>query len=209
MARGRKSSDNKEEGVLRLIEYEPKIMEDKNAPNILIDNYVGVSIDKDGNWELFQVKQTTVSEDNIKSTTNVYEDKYKIGDTYQEWVSMGKYLGSYESAVEYYSNLKFNNEVSKLKYCIDIKELVKIRKDIHDGLNNFMIKNTIPEVAKQINNVTKDVYEISNKVKELKPIINEAELESNKTIELAKEKRKIIVQEMPKEKKHRLKLEEN
>ena len=59
---------------------------------------------------MFQIKQTTVTEDNIKSTKTTYGDKYVIGDTYQEWISMGKYLNSYEKAVEYYSNLKFNNE---------------------------------------------------------------------------------------------------
>ena len=205
MARGRKANkDSVEEvGILKLIKFDPNIIEEKRNQNILLDEFVSVSVDVNGNWELFQIKQTTVTEDNIKSTINVYEDKYIIGDTYQEWISMGKFLGSYESAVEYYSNLKFNNEVSQLKYCTDVKELVKIRQRIHDDLNNFMIKNTVPEVAKQISKATKELHEITTLANEMKILTSEATNVCNNTITLMKEKTKIIVENMPKQKKHK------
>lgn len=203
MARGRKvNKDNVEEvGILKLIKYNPDIIEEKRNQNLLLDEYVSVCVDANGNWELYIINQTNVTADNIKSTTTVYKDKYKIGDTYQEWISMGKYLGSYESAVEYYSNLKFNNEVSQLRYCEDAKELTKIRQRIHDGLNNFMIKNTVPEVAKQINKATNELYEISKLAKEMKLLVSETTNVCNDTINLMKEKKKIIVENMPKHKK--------
>jgi hypothetical protein len=193
----------KEVGVLKLIKFDPAIIEEKRNQNILLDEFVSVSVDANGNWELYQIRQTTVSNENIKTTTKIYESKYKIGDTYQEWFSMGKYLRSFESAVEYYSNLKFNNEVSQLRYCADVKELVKIRQRIYDDLNNFMIKNAVPEVAKQISRATKELQEITKLANEMKLLTTEATNVCNSTISLMKEKNKIIVDAMPKQKKHR------
>ena len=152
---------------------------------------------------MFQIKQTTVTEDNIKSTKSVYGDKYSIGDTYQEWISMGKYLNSYEKAVEYYSNLKFNNEVSQLVYCNDIKKLVEIKQHIYDDLNKTMI-NTIPVVAKQISKATDELFEISKLANEMRLFIVETTNVCNEAVAFIKDKRKIVVENMPKQKKHKV-----
>lgn len=209
MARGRKSKNENVEkvGVLELIKFNPKIIEEKRNQNILLDEFVSISVDANGNWELYQIKQTTVSEENIKTTTKLYENKYKLGDTYQEWFSMGKYFGSPEGAIEHYSNLKFNNEVSQLQYCTDMKELVKIRQRIYDDLNNFMIKNTVPVVAKQVSKAFKELDEISKLASEVRLLTTETTNICNNTISVMKEKNKIIVDNMPKQKKHRIEVE--
>jgi len=209
MARGRKANNTKVEevGILKLIKFNPSIIEEKRNQNMLLDEFVSVSVDANGNWELYSIRQTTVSEENIKTTTKLYDNKYKIGDTYQEWVSMGKYFRSPESAVEHYSDLKFNNEVSQLRYCTDMKELVKIRQRIYDDLNNFMIKNTVPEVVKQISKVSNELHEITRLSNQVKISATEATSVCNNTIELMKEKNKIVVENMPKS-RHKIKEEE-
>ena len=210
MARGRKTNkDNSAEvGVLKLVKFNPLIIEEKRNQNILLDEFVSMSVDANGNWELFQIKQTVVTEENIKSTKTIYGEKYKLGDIFQEWYSMGKYLGSPETAIEYYSNLKFNNEVSQLRYCADMKELAKIRQNIHDGLNNFMIKNTVPDVVNQVGKAIRELQEITKLSNEVKLLISETSSLCSDTIIAIKEKNKIIVADMPKQKKHKI-VEEN
>jgi hypothetical protein len=91
MAKGRKNNTakNEETSLLKLIKFNQDIIEDNNkTPNVLLDDYVGIVFNECA-CELVQIKQTTVSEDNIKSTTNLFEDKYKIGDTFQQWITMG------------------------------------------------------------------------------------------------------------------------
>jgi hypothetical protein len=190
MARGRKpnTATNEDVGVFKFVEYNPEIMQDgSKTPNILIDNYVGVSIDED-NYELVKVKQTTVTEENIKSVTNVYEDKFKIGDTYQEWITMGKYLSSYERAVEYYSEKKFKNEASKLKYCTDISVLNKIRSDTRDTIYNFAVQNTIPQVVSELSDAVKTVQSLKPDIAQIKLLKQEAINECTKVIDVMKEK---------------------
>ena len=205
MARGRKAKKDNvvEVGILKLIKFDPSIIEEKRKQNFTLDEFVTTSVDINGNWELFQIKQTTVTEDNIKSTKTTYGDKYVIGDTYQEWISMGKYLNSYEKAVEYYSNLKFNNEVSQLVYCDDVKKLVEIKQRIYDDLNKTMI-NTIPVVAKQISKATDELYEISKLANEMRLLTTETTNVCNEAISFIKDKRKIVVENMPKQKKHKV-----
>ena len=191
MARGRKTKQQKqdESSLLKLVKYNPEIMEEgTKSPNILIDDYVGVCIDE-YNYELVKVKQTTVTEDNIRSTTNKYEDKYEVGNTYQEWCSMEKYLSSFEQAVETYADLKFREEESKLKYCKDMNILIEIRKKIYNDINKFLTKNTVPEVTKVISNTLKESQKAQLEVTELGKTIESAMKECDKLMQVVSEKR--------------------
>lgn len=188
-----KKKATEETGILNLIEYNPKIIENgSKTPNILIDNFVGVCIDE-YNYELVKIKQVTVTEDNIKSTTNSYEDKYTLGDTYQEWISMGKYLGDFIEAVEVYSQLKFKNETSKLKYCTDVSKLNNIRQAIHDDLHNYIQTNTVPEVAKQINAACKDLQTFNASIEKYRTLTSQVEKTCNELIGIVEEKRAKMV----------------
>lgn len=213
MARAAKKDkvSNARAGIFNFIQYDPELMEDEKgkAPKILIDDFVGIFIDED-NFELMKVKQVTVTEDNIKSATNTYGDKYGIGDTYQEWISMTKYLDSYESAVECYTKLMFKNDASALKYCTNISELIKIRQNIHDTIYKFMTTNTIPSVAKEMNNSIKELNSLNGDIQQIKGNIEKYKKYDTHIEELylgIKEKHKIIV-EVDKPKKYKTKPED-
>ena len=67
-----KRKTDSEKGILNLIKFDENIIEDgTKSPNIQIDEYAGITMDKNDNWELVKINQTTVTEDNIKSTTTV------------------------------------------------------------------------------------------------------------------------------------------
>ena len=213
MARGRKTKQQKqdESSLLKLVKYNPEIMEEgTKSPNILIDDYVGVCIDE-YNYELVKVKQTTVTEDNIRSTTNKYEDKYEVGDTYQEWCSMEKYLSSFEQAVETYADLKFREEESKLKYCKDMNILIEIRKKIYNDINKFLTKNIVPEVAKLISNTLDESQKAKLDMSKVDESIKSAMKECDGLIQVVSEKRAMMVSKGiidGKKIKHRIKKED-
>lgn len=204
-----KKKEVKEElGVFNFIEFNKDIIEDgSKTPSVLIDNYVGVCIDE-LNYELVRIKQVTVTEDNIKTATNLYGNKYKLGDTYQEWISMKRYLGDFVEAAETYSKMKFKEEVSKLKYCSDISVLNKIRQDIHDNLQAFMKTDTVPKIAFELNSSCKDLQSVKAEIKSTKEYCENAKKEIDKYLADVKESRKIIV-DFDKPKKYKVKLEED
>ena len=74
-------------------------------PNCLLDDCVGIVVDDNGNWELIKVKQVTVTNDNIKTTTKKYNNKYQLGNVFQEWVTMEKFPDSYVSAAQTYAKM--------------------------------------------------------------------------------------------------------
>lgn len=186
MARGKKVIDETT-GVIGLVEFNPEIMEDgSKTPHIPIDQYAGIYVDAD-NFELVKVKQTTVSEDNIKSVSNVYGEKYKIGDTFQEWISMGKYLSSPEMAVECYSNLRFKDEISKKRYR-EFEELTKIKREIKDDINRVLGEKVVPAMAYKIGEAYKELQVINKNIDEIHKVEAEALKECNYIINVAKEK---------------------
>ena len=213
MARGKKKVSTAEnEGVLQLVVYNEKIMENgTKKANIQIDDCVSIAIDE-YNYELMKVKETLVTTENIKSATNKYGDKYKIGDSYQEWITMDKYLHSYEEAFIVYSELKFKNEASKLLYCTDATVLNKIKQKIADDITKFMTANTVPEVVKQLDIATDELVKMNMKVKTLKALEKEAIMACNDIITIVKAKRaKMIASGIIQEKtvNHKMKLEED
>jgi hypothetical protein len=211
MAKAKKTetAEVQDSGILKLIGYDPSLIDDlKGCPNYMLDEYVSVFVDANGNHELHKIKQTTVSDTNIKTATNVYGDKYQIGDTYQEWVSMTKYLSSPLEAARCYAKLIQLNEISKLKYCKDIGKLVQIEEKINNALEKFAINETLPEVMKQVNTAYNTLRQYERDIEQYKQTRETITKEANELLALIKEKRSIIVDNLPKQKQHRIKLED-
>jgi hypothetical protein len=212
MARGKKLElvNGQDEGIFKFIKLNTDIIDDsKRIPNYHLDEYAAVCVDANENHELFKIKQVTVTSENIKSTTTQYGDKYKIGDTYQEWISMEKYLDSPLEAAKCYAKMIGNNEISKLAYCKDINKLVEISNKINKTLEEFAINYTVPEVTKQLSKAHDALINIQKEIKAYEDTKLQITSECNELLELIRNNRKIIVDNMPKEKKHRIKLEEN
>jgi hypothetical protein len=211
MPRGRKSEETNN-GVLNLIALDENLIEDNTkTPNIQIDDCGGISVDKNGNWELVKIDQTTVTEDNIKTATNSFGDKYTIGDTYQQWSSMGKYLDSYVSAVETYAKLRFLDEVSKLKYCRDISKLVEIQTEIKDSISKFAVENVVPQIVKDIGLSMNQLQSIKKDIAELQELKKTMIEDCNEFMNVVAEKRNTMIAKgiiEQKKTKHRIKEEE-
>lgn len=187
MARGKKKEVEEVKGVIGLVEFNPDIIEDgSKSPHVPIDKFSGICIDAD-NFELVCIKQTTVTEENIKSTTTKYENKFKIGDTYQEWITMGKYLNSIETAVECYIELRFKDEVSKKRYRT-YGELIEIKREIKADINKFMGENAIPIVATKLSLAYGELDKITKDIVELQKLKQAAMKECDFIINVAKEK---------------------
>jgi hypothetical protein len=214
MAKGRKNNTakNEETSLLKLIKFNQDIIEDNNkTPNVLLDDYVGIVFNECA-CELVQIKQTTVSEDNIKSTTNLFEDKYKIGDTFQQWITMGWYPTTYLSAVSLYSRLKFQDECSKLKYCRDIGKLIEIQKEINNTLLKFAELNAIPFLINKVSESFEELDSVVNSVEELKTKTKDTTATCDALSEAVKGKYATMVSKgllNPKEVMHRLALEKD
>lgn len=212
MAKSKKNAkvSNGDGGVLKLIKCDPDLLDDtKIKPNYQLDECVAVCVDANCNHELFKIKQTTVTEENIKSTINSYGDKYKLGDTYQEWVSMGRYTSNVIDAAKCYIKLVSVNEISKLKYCKDINKIVEINNNIRDTLEKFAVNETMPKVIKQLSVACDKLFELQDEIKIFEETKAQVRKETEDLLNLIRESRKIVVENMPKEKKRRLKLEEN
>lgn len=185
----RKKDNKQKETLMNLIEYNPDIMEDdKKKPNILLDNYMGICVDKNGNWELLKVKQIIVSDTNIRTTTNSYGDKYTTGDVFQEWVSMDKYPNSFESSVELYSKIDFMEKVSALEYCTDITELVKIKRDFNKRISEFLSTTTLPRVVGEVNTALSTFEKLQTDIDDLMKLKNKAIEDCENIINVISEK---------------------
>jgi hypothetical protein len=133
------------------------------------------------------------------------EDPNKVY-TYYRWDEL-KYDSELSGIFEIYLKVKrlnaFKGQRSK-----DIKELIKIEQDLYDFIHNKLdIKAN--EQFKQVCNLTDTVLYLKEQITAAKSVLNDY----NKLIADAdakfREGKQIIVDNMPKEKKHRLKLEED
>jgi hypothetical protein len=165
-----------------------------DIPFFLIDNTYGVSADKYG-FNLVERK---------KMTRAVKDDKGNItgGEIYYMW-QFSKSANEFEDTLIAYAKLTERKLMSKLVKCQDFRELVKIRLQIQRTINNSFKIDGINKDLLSACNTIQGHEELKIKIEEVNKLADTAEETFNNFIEDVKEKRKIIVQEMPKEKKHR------
>jgi hypothetical protein len=140
----------------------------------------------------------TGKEENGEDPTKVY--------TYYRWDEL-KYDSKLSGILDLYLKTnrlnKFKSQRTK-----DVRDLIKIEQDLADYIHKLLDVNE-NEQFKQVCNLTdtvmylkQQISEASKVLLEYKKLIRESEAEF-------KNGKKIIVENMPKEKKHRIKLEEN
>jgi hypothetical protein len=119
-----------------------------------------------------------------------------------------KSADSFEDGLIAYTKVTERKLMHQLVKCQDFRKLIAIRLQIQKTINNSFKLNGINSNLLDACNTIQGHEELKIKIDEVNKLANEAEEHFNNLIETIKEKRKIIVQEMPKEKKHRIKEEE-
>jgi hypothetical protein len=170
-----------------------------DIPFWLIDENYGVSADKYG-FNLVERKKMTRAVKNEKGDIT-------SGEIYYMW-QFCKSADSFEDGLIAYTKVTERKLMHQLVKCQDFRKLIAIRLQIQKTINNSFKLNGINSNLLDACNTIQGHEELKIKIDEVNKLANEAEEHFNNLIETIKEKRKIIVQEMPKEKKHRIKEEE-
>ena len=195
MARGKQSLKDKLNESL-IIKTDEEI---GDIPFWLIDENYGVSVDKYG-YSLVEKKEMT---------RGVKDDAGNIvgGETYYTW-QFCKSASSFEDGLLAYTRVTERKLMSKLVKCQDFRMLVAIRLQIQKTINNSFKINGINSELLDACNTIQGHEDLKIKIAEVNKLADDTTEQFNDLIDTIKEKRKIIVQEMPKEKKHKIK-EEN
>lgn len=176
-----------------------KTNDEENKPFWIIDETYGVSADNYG-YSLVERKEMV---------REIKDEKGEgVGaESYYSW-SFCKSANSFEDALLAYTRVTERKLMSKLVKCKDFRELVSIRLQIQKTINNSFKINGVNSELLDACNTIQGHEDLKIKLSEVNKLADEATKSFNELIESIKEKRKIIVQEMPKEKKHRIKEEE-
>lgn len=196
MARGRQSLKETIDPSKIIKTYE----ETGDIPFWLIDKNYGVSADKYG-FNLVERKEMTRA---VKDE----DGNVSGGEIYYAW-QFCKSAESFEDGLIAYTKVTECKLMGKLIKCQDFRKLVAIRLQILKTINESFKLDGINSNLLDACNTIQGHEELKIKLEEVNKLADDATKTFDNFIEMIKEKRKIIVQEMPKEKKHRLKLEEN
>jgi hypothetical protein len=169
-----------------------------DIPFWLIDLNYGVSVDKYG-FCLVERKEMTRS---IKDES----DNVTGGEIYYAW-QFCKSADSFEDALLAYTRVTERKLMSKLVKCQDFKVLVAIRLQIQKTINNSFKLDGINSNLLDACETIQGHEELKIKLNEVNQMTDKVTDTYNEFIDFIKEKRKIIVQEMPKQKKHPIKEE--
>lgn len=169
-----------------------------DVPFFLIDSNYGVSVDKYG-YSLVERKEMTRS---VKDESGTVIG----GEIYYQW-TFSKSANSFEDALIAYTKVTERKLMGKLVKCKDFKELVKIRLQIQKTINNSFKIDGINAGLLNACNTIQGHEDLKIKISEVNKLADDATEQFNNLIDTIKEKRKIIVHEMPKENKHKIKEE--
>ena len=136
--------------------------------------------------------------DNGEDPTKVY--------TYYRWDEL-KYDSEFAGVLDCYLKVKRLNAF-KGQRTKDIKDLIKIEQDLSDYIHDLLDVRT-NEQFKQVCNLTDTVLYLKEQITEAKSVLSEYHKLIKDADKEFKEAKQIIVENMPKEKKHKVKLEEN
>ena len=167
--------------------------EEVNVPFWIIDDNYGITVNQYG-YELVERKEMMRSvRDEVGNLVS--------GEVYTTWV-FSKSASSFEQAILTYCD----KLMSKLVKCKDFRELVKIRLQIQNTVNNsFKIDGLNRDVLSACQTI--DAHEeLKLKLDEINDLSDKATRQFDDFMEFVKEKRQIIVKNTE-GKKHRMPLE--
>lgn len=128
------------------------------------------------------------------------EDKNKVY-TYYRWDEL-KYSSKLSEVFDIYYKVKELNGFKKMKRTGDIKDLIAVEKEIIEYIHSVLDINTNNQI-KEICDLTDTILYLKQQLEEGKNTLIELRKLCQETRDEIKESRKIIVENMPKEKKHR------
>ena len=203
MARGKKvvttGAKNARDGIWSFIERDTSLPEEGKIPNFIYDGILGIYIGDVRNLELVKLKTVTVTEDNVKSVTTAYGDKYQIGDSFQEWGGLYGVVGCYPSSIAYaltkIKDIVIANELSKSKKDTDFTNMYKIIDETNKKIESCLRTDILPHGAEQADKVVKDLRSNLQKLEEVKEMYDSAKKEYESFMAELKERRRIIIKE--------------
>lgn len=117
------------------------------------------------------------------------------------------YSNTFTHTIECYINKKDKGEKSKLIKSKDYKDLISIQNEIKSNISKALDFNGINKEFLSITSILDERAEIEEELKLLREAKKQIEIETDKLLQLIKEKRSIIISNTE-QKKHRIK-EEN
>lgn len=184
-----------------------KLGEVKNEPNyIMPDGLYGIS---GGYMDYSLVKKRIAYR---TGNTDDAENEGKVIE-YTTWEDVPCYKSTLQGIFEAYAKILNLSEFKRKKLMQSISDLIEINKKtkdkIYKSIGNYDVlftneQNDILSLLDKKESLLKDINDLQDIKEEYVKSLNDLEQLKNEI----KERRKIIVQDMPKQKKHRLKLEE-
>lgn len=132
------------------------------------------------------------------------EDKTKVY-TYYRWDEL-KYDSRIYGMFDIYLKVKRLNSFKNIERTNDIKKLIKIEQDLSNYIHSVLDIN-VNEQFKEVCNLTDTLLYLKQQIKEASKVLSEYNTLINNTETAFKKSKEIIVDNMPKTKKYRIKEE--
>lgn len=193
MAKGKKSL--LETTDLPIIETD---IEEGLIPYFLIEDEWGINCDE---------RNEILVRKRIASRT--IKDENDVEDHIEQYVvwEAETYSNTFTHTIECYISKKDREEKSKLIKSKDYKDLISIQNEIKSNISKALEFNGINKEFLSITSILDERAKIEEELKLLREIKKQIEIETDKLLQLIKEKRSIIISNTE-QKKHRIK-EEN
>lgn len=192
MAKGKKSL--LETTDLPIIETD---IEEGLIPYFLIEDDWGINCDE---------RNEILVRKRIASRT--IKDENDVEDHIEQYVvwEAETYSNTFTHTIECYINKKNKEEKSKLIKSKDYKELISIQNEIKSNISKALDFNGINKEFLSITSILDERAKIEEELKLLRETKKQIEIETDKLLQLIKEKRSIIISNTE-QKKHRIKKE--
>jgi hypothetical protein len=192
MAKGKKSL--LETTDLPIIETD---IEEGLIPYFLIEDEWGINCDERN--EILVRKRTA---------SRTIKDENDVEDHIEQYIvwEAETYSNTFTHTIECYINKKGKEEKSKLIKSKDYKDLISIQNEIKSNISKALDFNGINKEFLSITSILDERAKIEEELKLLRETKKQIEIETDKLLQLIKEKRSIIISNTE-QKKHRIKKE--
>jgi hypothetical protein len=171
-----------------------------SIPFFLIDDEYGISAGY-GDYSLVIKKKAS-----RKGKEEDGENKDKVY-TYTNWVEL-KYVSTVEGIIETYATIKERNLNRKLIKSTNIQDIVKNKQEVKDKIYKALRVDIIDNQVKECCNLLDTSQFLKQQITEVKAVLTEYKKLIAEADHTFKEGKKIIVENMPKTKKHPIKEEQ-
>jgi hypothetical protein len=172
--------------------------EEGQIPYFIIDDEWGISCDE--RQEILVRK---------KLATKTIKNEEELADhieTYYLWTS-NSYLRTFTEALETYYMKTDRIKKNNIKKSTNINDLIDIQKEIYELINKALCFNGINKTFLSSIDILNEKAQLKETLTDIKNLKTQIETESEKLMQLIREKRSIIVKNTE-PKKHRIKEEE-